>query len=134
MWCDPAVTAYTSKQAATEAQTWARILTYVGHWATLGFGYWVVEERDTGAFVGEVGFADFRREVTPSIGGIPEGGWVLSPAMRGRGYASEALASPTGQDGVPHLPGKCAVAARGGKGRLPRVCADYLSRRADDPA
>jgi hypothetical protein len=34
---------------------------YIGHWALMGFGYWVIEEKATGEFVGDVGFADFKR-------------------------------------------------------------------------
>jgi RimJ/RimL family protein N-acetyltransferase len=70
---------------------WARLLRYVGHWAALQYGYWVVREKATGAFVGEVGFADFRREMKPSIEGLPETGWVLSPSAHGKGYATEAV-------------------------------------------
>ena len=50
--------------------------------ALLGFGYWLVEERATGAFVGEVGLADFRRELEPGFGDAPEAGWVLIPPHR----------------------------------------------------
>jgi RimJ/RimL family protein N-acetyltransferase len=56
-----------------------RLLRYVGHWAVLGFGYWVVEEKASGEFVGETGFADYRREMKPSLDGAPEIGWVLTP-------------------------------------------------------
>jgi RimJ/RimL family protein N-acetyltransferase len=40
--------------------------------------------------VGEVGFADFKRDMEPALGSIPELGWVLAPAKQGRGYATEA--------------------------------------------
>ena len=46
---------------------------------------------DTGAFVGEVGFADYRRDLQPSIHGTPEIGWALMPAAQGRGIATEAV-------------------------------------------
>ena len=69
---------------------WTRLLRYVGMWALLGFGYWVVRERDTGRFVGEVGFADFRREISPPLD-APEAGWVLAPWAHGRGFATEAV-------------------------------------------
>ncbi len=57
----------------------------------MGFGYWAVEEKSSGRFVGELGFADFKRDVTPTIEGIPELGWVISSHCHGRGYATEAL-------------------------------------------
>jgi RimJ/RimL family protein N-acetyltransferase len=67
------------------------MLRYAGLWSMLGYGYWAVEERASYKFVGDVGFADFHRELVPSIAGIPEAGWVLDPQFYGRGYATEAL-------------------------------------------
>lgn len=67
------------------------MLRYAGLWSMLGYGYWAVEERATSRFVGDVGLADFHRELSPSIRGIPEAGWVLDPAFSGRGYATEAM-------------------------------------------
>ena len=57
----------------------------------MGYGFWAIDERATGRFIGEAGFADFRREMEPSLEGIPEAGWVLSPAVHGKGYATEAV-------------------------------------------
>ena len=47
MWADPVVTRHFGK-SFTEEESWTRFLRYVGHWAMLGFGYWVVEEKATG--------------------------------------------------------------------------------------
>jgi RimJ/RimL family protein N-acetyltransferase len=91
MWAEPEVVRYISGVPSTRAQTWMRLLTYPGLWGILGFGYWAVEERATGAYVGDVGFADFHREIEPSISGIPELGWVLAPRAHGKGYATEAV-------------------------------------------
>ena len=91
LWGDPIVTRYIGGKPFTEEEVWARLLRYVGHWALLGFGYWVMEEQASGALVGEVGFADFKRELEPSIKGVPESGWVLSPPAHGKGYATEAV-------------------------------------------
>ena len=52
---------------------------------------WVAREKGSGRFVGEVGFADFRRDMDPPLGPTPEGGWVLTPAAHGKGYATEAV-------------------------------------------
>ncbi len=49
-------------------------------------------ERDGGGFVGEVGLADFHRDIDWD-GNAPECGWVISPRVQGRGYASEAVAA-----------------------------------------
>ena len=62
-----------------------------GHWAILGFGFWAVEEKASGRFVGAVGFLSLKRALEPPLGDTPEIGWVLDPAVHGRGYASEAV-------------------------------------------
>ena len=91
LWSDPEVTRHIGGRPSTEEEVWARLLRYAGHWALLGFGYWVVREKGSGRFVGEVGFADFRRDMDPPLGPAPEGGWVLTPAAHGKGYATEAV-------------------------------------------
>lgn len=91
LWADPAVTRHIGGRPSTAEEVWARLLRYVGHWALLGFGYWVVHEKSTGRFVGEVGFADFKRAIEPSFNGAPEAGWVLAPWAHGRGFATEAV-------------------------------------------
>jgi RimJ/RimL family protein N-acetyltransferase len=91
MWSNPGVTRYIGGRAFTPEEVWSRILRYVGHWALLGFGYWLVSEKSSGAFVGEVGFANFERDLAPSLGDAPEAGWIVTPNARGRGYAREAI-------------------------------------------
>jgi RimJ/RimL family protein N-acetyltransferase len=90
MWADPVVTRFIGGVPSTGQQAWGRMLNYAGLWALLGFGYWAVEEKKTGGFVGELGFADFKRDISPPIEG-PELGWALVPAVHGRGIATEAL-------------------------------------------
>jgi RimJ/RimL family protein N-acetyltransferase len=90
MWADPIVVRHIGNQPSTREQSWARLLRYAGHWALLGFGFWAIEERASGRFAGEIGLADFKRDVTPPIGEL-ETGWVLAPWAHGRGYATEAL-------------------------------------------
>ena len=93
MWADPEVTRHIGGRAFTEEEVWARLLRYAGMWSLLGFGYWVVRERDTGRFVGEVGLADYRREITPPLDGVPEVGWALATWSHGRGFATEAVSA-----------------------------------------
>ena len=57
----------------------------------MGYGFWAVEEKGTGRFLGEVGFADFKRNIAPTLDGMPEIGWVLAPYAHGRGIATEAV-------------------------------------------
>jgi len=90
MWADPVVRRYLGGGPPTANRAWLRLLEYVGHWPAMQFGYWAVEERATGAFVGDAGFADFKREVGPSMRGVPELGYVFAARAHGKGYATEA--------------------------------------------
>jgi RimJ/RimL family protein N-acetyltransferase len=92
MWADPAVVRFISGKPSTREESWARLLRYPGHWALLGYGFWAIEEKGSGAFVGEGGFADFKRDIEPPIS-APEQGWALAPAMHGKGYAHEAVSA-----------------------------------------
>lgn len=91
MWADPIVTRYIGGKPSSEEEVWARLLRYVGHWEWMGFGYWVIEEKDTGDFLGELGFADYKRDIEPSLKGVPELGWALASKVHGKGYATEAV-------------------------------------------
>ena len=91
MWADPSVAARISGVPSTAEQSWSRLLRYVGHWQVVGFGYWVITDKATGAFLGEAGFADYQRETNPSLTGVPEAGWVLVPKAHGMGLATEAV-------------------------------------------
>ncbi len=91
LWADLDVVRFISGKPSSPTDTWGRILKYAGHWSLCGFGYWAVIEKDSGEFIGEVGFADFRREITPALTGLAEAGWVVSPKFHGKGYAREAV-------------------------------------------
>jgi RimJ/RimL family protein N-acetyltransferase len=109
MWADAAVTRYIGGRPFSTEESWTRFLRYAGSWAILGFGFWALEEKTTGAFLGELGFMDFRREMTPPLGGTtgdaPEAGWVLTTSAHGKGYATEALRAATAwSDETLHAP------------------------------
>jgi len=94
LWQDPAVVRYTTGHPLARQDIWTRLLRHPGHWALLGYGYWLAFERASGRFVGEVGLARFKREFLeayPELDPLPEAGWVLSPWSHGRGYAREAM-------------------------------------------
>ncbi|GGX52322.1 N-acetyltransferase [Tateyamaria omphalii] len=91
MWADPDVVALISGKPSTKEQSWTRLLSYSGHWLHLGFGFWVVECKKTATFLGEVGFADRRRNTLPNLDGTPEAGWVFKTDAHGQGYATEAV-------------------------------------------
>ena len=91
MWGDAAVTRFIGRKPAALDEVWSRLLRYIGHWDQMDYGFWAVFEKAGGRFVGEAGFADFKRQMSPSFGDTPEMGWVLSPAAHGKGYATEAV-------------------------------------------
>lgn len=63
---------------------WRLMATYVGHWVLRGFGYWALEERESGRFVGAAGVWH-----SPSWPEMELGYWLV-PEMQGKGYATEA--------------------------------------------
>lgn len=89
MWADPDIVRYTTGVVSSEQKTWMRMLSYLGLWEILGFGYWAVEEKSSGKYIGELGFADFCREMNPSLKGYPEMGWAFCREAHGKGYATE---------------------------------------------
>ena len=91
MWADPAVTRFIGGKPRTREESWMRFLRHAGLWSLLGYGFWAIEEKATGRFVGEAGFHDLKRDIEPSIEGVPEAGWALAPEAHGRGLASEVV-------------------------------------------
>ncbi len=91
LWGDPDVTRFITGTPLTREDAWARILRYIGHWEALGFGFWAVRERATGEVIGEVGLADFKRDIEPSLDGYAEAAWVFATRAHGKGLATEAV-------------------------------------------
>ena len=91
MWADPEVVRHTTGKPQPREEVWWRILRYIGHWELMGYGFWALEEKSGSRFVGEVGLADFKRELNPSLGDTPESGWILASGFHGKGYATEAM-------------------------------------------
>jgi len=91
MWGDPRVTQFIGGRPLTQEEAWLKFQRNAGHWPLLGFGFWVLEEKATGAFAGEVGISHFFRETQPPVENLREAGWVLSPWMHGKGYGTEAV-------------------------------------------
>ncbi|HTS60911.1 MAG TPA: GNAT family N-acetyltransferase [Candidatus Acidoferrales bacterium] len=91
VWSDPIVVRYFGGYPLTREDSWARLLRYAGHWALLGFGFWAIEERVSGEYVGDIGFARLHREIEPPLPDVPEVGWALASRVHGKGYATEAV-------------------------------------------
>ncbi|MGV3552953.1 GNAT family N-acetyltransferase [Rhizobium sp.] len=96
LWSSPAVVRFITGTPFTREVSWSRFLRHAGHWAHMGFGYFAIEERSSGRFIGEAGFHDMRREITPPLEGTLEAGWALSPEVQGQGYGFEAMRALVG--------------------------------------
>ncbi|MDJ0364096.1 GNAT family N-acetyltransferase [Hymenobacter sp. H14-R3] len=90
MWQQPEFYNYLGAKPLSEEEVWTKLLRHLGLWPLCGYGYWAVEEKATGRFIGAVGFGEWQRALTPSLKGYPEVGWVLAPHTHGQGYATEA--------------------------------------------
>ncbi len=90
---DEAVVRHLGGRPFGREDVWRKMVTGRGLWELLGYGYWCVERVEDGAYLGQIGFADFKRGMEPSIEGIPEMGWIFAPAAQGQGYATEAGAA-----------------------------------------
>ena len=69
----------------------SRILRYVGHWVVFGFGFFAVEEKESGRHVGNVGMARFERGMGDDFDHVPEAGWLVAQWAEGKGYATEGM-------------------------------------------
>lgn len=88
---DPLVYRGLSGAPTSREEAWRRLIGSFGLWALLGYGYWAVERKSDGRFIGQAGFGDFKRDITPGIEGLPEMGWIFASEVHGQGYASEAV-------------------------------------------
>jgi RimJ/RimL family protein N-acetyltransferase len=85
LYADPEVTRHLGSKGEPwdRERAWRHLCFVQGHWLLLGIGMWAVEHRETGAFLGAIGFA------------APEGwpgfelAWTLARRWWGQGYATE---------------------------------------------
>ena len=112
MWGDPDVTRYIGGKPFSREEVWSKILRYAGHWSLLGFGYWVIADRNSGRFLGEAGFADFKRQIEPELRG--PAGDRLGPGIHGPGQG--------------HRDGGCRRGARLGRPAFRRRADGMLDR------
>ena len=87
----PAFHRYLSPEPMPAEEVWKLLLRSAGHWLIMGYGFWAVEEKATGRFVGGLGFLNLKRAIDPPLGDAPEIGWVLHPDVHGLGYATEGV-------------------------------------------
>lgn len=73
-----------SKKPQDRMDLWRQFASYLGHWEIREFGFFAMEEKATGAFVGRVG--PWMPDGWPGI----ECGWAVCAEHWGKGYAPEA--------------------------------------------
>ncbi|WP_367716778.1 GNAT family N-acetyltransferase [Nitratireductor sp. GISD-1A_MAKvit] len=91
LWSLPEPTRFTSGKPLTREEAWRRLAMHRGMWDLMGFGYFAVTEKTSGAFLGDAGVQECHRNIAPSVTGTLEAGWVFLPEAHGRGYAKEAM-------------------------------------------
>ena len=111
MWSDPDVVRFIGGQPFSREASWSRFVRQAGLWHLLGFGFFAIEEKATGHFIGEAGFHDLHRALSPSIEGTLEAGWGLMSGVQGWGYATEAMSAAIawGEQSFPQLRMTCII-------------------------
>jgi RimJ/RimL family protein N-acetyltransferase len=90
MLSDPVVMAHFGGQLFGREESWRRLLGGAGLWALQGTGLLAAERKSDGKVVGHVGMFEYYRDVTPSIAGKPELGYIFAAEVHGQGIAREA--------------------------------------------
>ena len=84
---DPDTVRYLGTPPMNRAQAWRNMAHVMGHWVIRGYGFFSVELRHSGEWVGRVG--PWAPEGWPG----PEVGWTIAPGHTRKGYAYEAASA-----------------------------------------
>jgi len=84
---DEATVRFIGGEVLDRATTWRNMAAVIGHWQIRGYGFFSVESKETGEWLGRVG--PWYPEGWPA----PEIGWTIMREHWGKGYASEAAAA-----------------------------------------
>jgi RimJ/RimL family protein N-acetyltransferase len=87
---EPEVVRHLSIEPLSREDSLRRIFLAAGQWPISGIGMWAVELKADGRMIGHLGFFDMERDMTPSLIGLPEMGWIFDPSVHGQGIALEA--------------------------------------------
>ncbi|TCR64540.1 GNAT family N-acetyltransferase [Bosea sp. BK604] len=93
MFSDRELFRFIAAPQMSREDAWNRLLRYAGHWSLLGYGMFAVFDKATGQFIGDVGHADFHRELGAGFDGYPEASWIMAKPAHGRGLAAEAVSA-----------------------------------------
>lgn len=75
---------YLGTRPMSRAEAWRAMAVVMGHWEIRGYGFFSLEHKTTGEWIGRVG--PWNPEGWPA----PEVGWTISPDHLRKGYATEA--------------------------------------------
>lgn len=81
---DEGTVRYLGLKPMNRAEAWRSMAMAIGHWCIRGYGFFSLEHKVTGEWVGRVG--PWFPEGWPA----PEVGWTISPRHLRKGYATEA--------------------------------------------
>ena len=81
---DPGTVRYLGIEPMSLEQSWRNMALVMGHWAIQGYGFFSVELKSTGEWIGRVG--PWNPEGWPA----PEVGWTIAHWARNQGFATEA--------------------------------------------
>jgi RimJ/RimL family protein N-acetyltransferase len=75
---------YLGTKPMSRAEAWRNMALVIGHWEIRGYGFFSLEHKETGEWIGRVG------PWNPQGWPAPEVGWTISPRHLRQGYAFEA--------------------------------------------
>jgi RimJ/RimL family protein N-acetyltransferase len=81
---DEGTVKYLGTKPMSRAEAWRSMAVSIGHWQIRGYGFFSLEHKQTGDWVGRVG------PWCPEGWPAPEIGWTISPRHLRQGYATEA--------------------------------------------
>lgn len=81
---DEGTVRYLGTKPMNRAEAWRSMAVAIGHWSIRGYGFFSLESKETGEWVGRVG------PWYPEGWIAPEVGWTISPKHLRKGYATEA--------------------------------------------
>lgn len=84
MMADQRTVQFIGGQVMNRALAWRNMAAVIGHWQVRGYGFFSVEDRESGEWLGRVG--PWYPEGWPA----PEVGWAIRREHWGKGYATEA--------------------------------------------
>ncbi len=90
MLSDPVVMEHFGGHLFGREDAWRRLVGGVGLWQLQGVGLFAVERKADSKLIGHAGLFDYHREMTPSIEGKPELGYIFAAEAHGQGFAGEA--------------------------------------------